>query len=66
VAAKEAEVRRALRPQILADAEHSVATWNARQEAHTPMLFSPTIGAALAAPLVPMGSLSSIQEDKRG
>lgn len=28
-------------------AEHLVATWNARQEAHMPMLFSP--GAALAA-----------------
>jgi hypothetical protein len=26
-----------------------VATWNARQEAHMPMLFSPTIGAALSA-----------------
>jgi hypothetical protein len=26
-----------------------VKTWNARQEAHMPMLFSPTIGAAIAA-----------------
>lgn len=48
-AAKEAEARRALGPQILADAEHLVATWNARQEAHMPMLFSPTIGASIAA-----------------
>jgi hypothetical protein len=48
-AAKEAEARRALGPQILADAEHLIATWNARQQAHMPMLFSPTIGAALAA-----------------
>ena len=48
VAAKEAEARRALGPQILADAEHLIATWNARQEAHMPMLFSPTIGAAIA------------------
>ena len=48
-AAKEAEARRALGPQILADAEHLIATWNARQEAHMPMLFSPTIGAAIAA-----------------
>ena len=48
-AAKESEARRALGPQILADAEHLVATWNARQEAHMPMLFSPTIGAAIAA-----------------
>jgi hypothetical protein len=49
VAAKEAEARRALGPQILADAKHLIATWNARQEAHMPVLFSPTIGAAIAA-----------------
>jgi hypothetical protein len=49
VAAKEAEARRALGPQILADAERLVSTWNARQEAHMPMLFSPTIGAAVTA-----------------
>ena len=49
VAAREAEARRALGPQILADAEHLIATWNARQEAHMPMLFSPTIGAAIVA-----------------
>ena len=48
-AAKEAEARRAMGPQILADAERLVATWNARQEAHMPMLFSPTIGAAITA-----------------
>lgn len=49
VAAKEAEARHALGPQILEDAERLVKTWNARQEAHMPMLFSPTIGAAIAA-----------------
>ena len=49
VAAKEAEARRALGPQILEDAERLVATWNARQEGQMPMLFSPTIGAAIAA-----------------
>jgi hypothetical protein len=49
VAAKEAEARRALGPRILADAEQLVAAWNAWQEAHMPMLFSPTIGAAIAA-----------------
>jgi hypothetical protein len=49
VAAKEAAARRALGPQILADAEHLVTTWNARQAAHMPMLFSPTIGAAITA-----------------
>jgi hypothetical protein len=48
-AAKEAEARRALGPQILADAEQLVATWNARQGARMPMLFSPTIGVAIAA-----------------
>jgi|SRR5579863_4491079 len=48
-AANEAEARRALGPQILADAEKLIASWNARQEAHMPMLFSPTIGAAIAA-----------------
>ena len=48
-AAKEAAARRALGRQVLEDAEHLVATWNARQEAHMPMLFSPTIGAAVAA-----------------
>ncbi len=48
-AAKEAEARRALGPQILEDAERLIATWNARQEAHMPMLFAPTIGAAIAA-----------------
>jgi hypothetical protein len=46
---KEAEVRRALGRQELEDAERLVSAWNARQEAHMPMLFSPTIGAALAA-----------------
>jgi hypothetical protein len=34
VAAKEAEARRVLRRQISEDAEHPVATWNARQAAH--------------------------------
>ena len=49
VTAKEAEARRALGPQILKDAEQLVAAWNARQEGHMPMLFSPTIGAAITA-----------------
>jgi hypothetical protein len=49
VAAKEAEARRALGRQILEDAEHLIATWNARQEGRMPMLFSPTIGAAITA-----------------
>jgi hypothetical protein len=49
VAAKEAEARRALGPQILEDAERLIATWNARQEGNMPMLFSATIGAAITA-----------------
>jgi hypothetical protein len=48
-AEKEAAARRALGRQVLEDAECLVATWNARQEAHMPMLFFPTIGAAVAA-----------------
>lgn len=47
-AAEESEARRALEPQILGDAQRLIATWNARQEARMPMLFSPTIGAAIA------------------
>jgi hypothetical protein len=49
VAAKEAEARRALGPQIKRDAEWIVVAWNRRQELHAPSLFSPTIGAALTA-----------------
>jgi hypothetical protein len=48
-AAEEAEARRALGRQVLDDAVRLVAAWNARQEAGMPMLFSPTIGAAIAA-----------------
>jgi hypothetical protein len=48
-AEKEAAARRALGPQILEDAERLVAAWNARQEVHMPVLFSPTIGASVAA-----------------
>jgi hypothetical protein len=48
-AEKEAAGRRELVPQILEDAVRLVETWNARQAAHMPMLFSPTIGAAITA-----------------
>jgi len=48
-AAKEAEARRALGRQVIKDAERLVEAWNARQAAHMPALFSPTIGAAIAA-----------------
>ncbi|MFZ2076019.1 MAG: hypothetical protein WAV38_05070 [Xanthobacteraceae bacterium] len=49
VAEKEAANRRATDPQILEDAERLIAAWNERQAARMPMLFSPTIGAAIAA-----------------
>ena len=48
-AAKEAQAQRALGQQIVEDAERLIAAWNARQEAHMPMLFSPTIAAAITA-----------------
>jgi hypothetical protein len=48
-AAKEAAARRALGPQIIEDSVKLVETWNARQAAHMPMLFSPTIEAAITA-----------------
>ena len=48
-AAKEAAARRALGPQIIEDLAKVVEAWNARQAAHMPMLFSPTIEAAITA-----------------
>jgi hypothetical protein len=35
--------------QILEDADHLITVWNARQAAHMPMLFSPTIDATATA-----------------
>lgn len=48
-AEKKAAEQRATDPQIMADAERLVAVWNERQKQHMPMLFAPTIGAAIAA-----------------
>jgi hypothetical protein len=48
-AENKAAEQRATDPQIVADAERLVAVWNERQQRHMPMLFSPTIGAALAS-----------------
>jgi hypothetical protein len=48
-AEKESAARRATDAQILEDAERLIAAWNERQEKQMPMLFSPTIGAAIAA-----------------
>jgi hypothetical protein len=54
-AEKEAANRRATDAQVLEDAERLIAAWNGRQEKRMPMLFSPTIGTAIAARLVPVG-----------
>jgi hypothetical protein len=48
-AEKEAAARRATDAQILEDAERLVVAWNGRQAKRMPMLFAPTIGAAIAA-----------------
>jgi hypothetical protein len=48
-AEKKAAEQRATDPQIMADAERLIAVWNERQKQQMPMLFSPTIGAAIAA-----------------
>jgi hypothetical protein len=48
-AEQDAAARRALGPQILDDSVKLVEVWNARQAAHMPLLFSPTIEAAITA-----------------
>lgn len=48
-AEKKAGKQRTTDPQIMEDAERPVAVWNERQKQQMPMLFSPTIGAAIAA-----------------
>jgi hypothetical protein len=48
-AEKRAAEQRATDPQIMEDVERLVAVWNERQQRQMPMLFSPTIGAAIAA-----------------
>jgi len=48
-AEKEAAGRRATDAQVLEDAERLIAAWNERQAKRMPMLFSPTIGAAIIA-----------------
>src|ERR1022692_2428680 len=45
----EAAARRATDAQVLEDAERLIGAWNDRQARRMPMLFSPTIGAAIAA-----------------
>ena len=46
---KEAASRRATETQILEDADRLITAWNKRQAKRMPMLFSPTIGAAITA-----------------
>jgi hypothetical protein len=48
-AEKDAAARRATDAQILEDAERLIAARNERQAKRMPMLFSPTIGAAVTA-----------------
>jgi beta-phosphoglucomutase-like phosphatase (HAD superfamily) len=48
-AEKEAATRRATDAQVLEDAERLIGAWNERQAKRKPMLFSPTIGAAVTA-----------------
>jgi hypothetical protein len=49
VADREAAPRRATDAQVLEDAERLIDAWNERQAKRMPMLFSPTIGAAIVA-----------------
>src|SRR6202162_3184236 len=48
-AEQEAAACRATEKQILEDADHLVAVWNEHQAKWMPMLFSPTISAAITA-----------------
>ena len=44
-----AAARRATDPQVLEDAERLIGAWNERHAQRMPMLFAPTIGAAVVA-----------------
>ena len=48
-AEQEAAARHATDPQVLKDAERLIAAWNERQARRMPLLFAPTIGAAVKA-----------------
>ena len=45
----EATARRATDAQVLEDAERLIGDWNERQARRMPLLFAPTIGAAITA-----------------
>jgi hypothetical protein len=65
VAEKEAAARRATDAQVLEDAERLIAAWNERQAKRMPMLFSPTIGAAVRARyLVAVGALPGLPNNQ--
>ena len=64
-AEKEAASRRATDAQVLEDAERLIAAWNERQALPAPMIFSPTIGAAIGRLLVLVGALSGLPNDQR-
>jgi hypothetical protein len=53
-AEKEAAARHATDAQVLEDAERLIAAWNERQAKGIFMLFSPTIGTAIGAPIGPL------------
>jgi hypothetical protein len=56
----EAAAQRATDAQVLEDAERLIGAWNERQARRMPMLFSPTIGAAIA------GALPGLPHDEWG
>ena len=45
----EAAAKRATDAQVLKDAERLIAAWNERQAKRMPLLFAPTVGAAIAS-----------------
>jgi malic enzyme len=45
---EEAAARRATDAHVLEDTERLIGAWNERQAKRMPMIFSPTIGAAIA------------------
>jgi hypothetical protein len=49
LAEKEAGARHASDAQVLEDAERLIAAWNNRQAKRMPMIFSPTMGAAITS-----------------
>ena len=64
-AEQEAAARRATEKQILEDAEHVISVWNERQAKRMPMLFSPTIGAAITAGYRFAGALPGLPHYRR-